>query len=215
MKLWSFSHPHEYSYARAVRAGGAWQAGEYKERRHCLVIEWIRGSDVLGDFTWPGFHSDIVITDRVGTALRAAGVPGFELRPVTIRRSRWGDRIDTALGAKSGSEEFALWDFWITQWVHLDTSLSTISWCEVDGTSNVEIIGAEEWAEGSGIEATSATTAKRPRIEGCGAFVRNVQGVFRIEELPALIFCADDVKRLLESHGFTNVVFLEVGDIIK
>jgi hypothetical protein len=214
MKLWSFSHPHEYDYARAVRVGGTWQAGEYKERRQCLVIEWLPGSDALGDFIWPGFHSDIVITDRVGAALRAAGIPGFELRPVTIRRNRWSDRVDEALGAKSGSGVPALWDFWITQWVHLDTSLSTISRCEMDGTSIVEILGAEDWEAGSGIAATSAKIAKRPRVEGCGAFVRNVQGVFRIEELPALIFCADDVKCFLESHGFTNVDFLEVGDII-
>lgn len=214
MKLWSFSHPHKYDYARAVRVGGTWQAGEYKERRRCLVIEWIRGSDVLGDFIWPGFHSDIVITDRVGAALRAAGVPGFELRPVTIRRSRWGDRIDKALEAKLGSEEVVLWDFWITQWVHLDAKLSTISRCEVDGTLDVEILGAEEWEESSEIATTSAMMAKRPRVQGCGVFVRDVRGVFRIEEIPALIFCADDVKRLLEENESTNVDFLEVGDII-
>jgi hypothetical protein len=214
MKLWSFSHPHEYSFARAVRVGGTWQSGEYKERRHRLTIEWVRGSSVLGDFSWPGFNCEIVITPRVAAVLNAAGVVGYELRPVDVKCSSWGNRISKALVSQTGVADVVLWDLWITQWVHADLGLSTLERREVDGSVDVEILGAEEWDTASGESGLDGARLKRPRVEGCGMFVRNVRGFFRIEEVPGWIFCADDVKRLLEANRFTNVDFLEVGDII-
>jgi hypothetical protein len=77
MKFWRFSDPSDYRYARAVRHGGTWQEGEPWRRAKPLAIVWLPDSDVVGDFTWPGLDTDIVITDRVGIALKQAVVTGF------------------------------------------------------------------------------------------------------------------------------------------
>jgi hypothetical protein len=45
--------------------------------------------------------------------------------------------------------------------------------------------------------------------------VPSARGIFRVEELPGCILGTDDVKRLIEEHGFTNVSFLEMGDTLE
>jgi hypothetical protein len=57
-----------------------------------------------------------------------------------------------------------------------------------------------------------------PRVKGCGYFVRRsaLMGcdIFRLEDLN-WVFCTDRVKLLIESGGFTNIRFLEMGDVIE
>ena len=65
MKLWRFADPFDYHFARAGRVGGTWQEGEYRFRRKAIVIEWEPDSDVVGDFTWPGLDTDVVVTAQV------------------------------------------------------------------------------------------------------------------------------------------------------
>jgi hypothetical protein len=44
--------------------------------------------------------------------------------------------------------------------------------------------------------------------------VRSDEGIFRVAEFPGWILCTDEVKQLIESHGFTNVSFLEMGEVL-
>ena len=57
-----------------------------------------------------------------------------------------------------------------------------------------------------------------PRSRGEGLFVRRAElgdaDIFRIREFPGPIYCTDRVKDFIEASGFTNVDFLEVGDVV-
>jgi len=57
-----------------------------------------------------------------------------------------------------------------------------------------------------------------PRVPGQGIFVRRADlgGVqlFRVEEFYLMILCTDDVKAFIEERGFSNVSFLEYGNVV-
>lgn len=216
MKLWRLSEPFDPRFARAVRVGGTWQEGEYKTRNGTLTVEWEPDSDVIGDFTWPGFDTDIVIGDRVGEVLREAGVTGFELRPVQMREnSEPAKRRSRKPRVRLPYQGPQLWDFWITAWAHADRDQSTIR--EVkrgDGSVDLELVGAQRREKTWDQQRMELVSALHPRIAGQGLFVPRMHGVFRVEEFPAWVFCSDDVKRLIEEHGFTNVSFLEMGELL-
>jgi len=55
---------------------------------------------------------------------------------------------------------------------------------------------------------------RHPRGQGQGLFVRPETGIFRIIEIPGPIFCSDDVKHLIEQNEFSNVSFLEMGEVL-
>ena len=42
-----------------------------------MIMEWERSSSVVGDFVWPGFGFEVVVTDVAAQVLQR--FPGFEL----------------------------------------------------------------------------------------------------------------------------------------
>ena len=58
-----------------------------------------------------------------------------------------------------------------------------------------------------------------PRKEGCGLFVMRSclkgRDIFRVDEDFARVLCTDKAKVVIENHNFTNVRFLEMGDVIE
>jgi hypothetical protein len=216
MKLWRFSDPLDYRFARAGRVGGTWQEGEYKARKGILTIEWEKGPDLIGDFTWVGLVTDIAISIHAEKVLLDGCVVGFESRPVQVRgkvagqRSRVGKSIEDR-----SSSKIALRDFWINQWRPMDRNLSTVEdVTQADGSHQIKLQGVQ-YVEGSW-DRNTKTLVKldHPRIPGKGLFVRDAVGVFRVEEFPAWVFCTDDVKELIEKSQLTNVSFLEMGDVL-
>lgn len=214
MKLWRFSDPSA-EYARAGRHGGTWQEGEPSRRVKPLTIEWLPDSDVVGDFTWPGLDTDIVITDRVGKALKEAGVTGFDLAPVEM--------VENSEGSKHASPQVKLpyvgpqlWDLWVTAWSKLDRERSTVEVVgkQPDGTEQYEVSGVERREAIWDQERMELVKKRHPRIEGHGLFVRAETRILRVAEFPGWILCTDDVKELIERHSFTNVSFLEMGDVL-
>lgn len=216
MKLWRFTEPIDHRFARAVRAGGTWQPGEYELRNRNLRIEWLSGSDVVGDFTWPGLDTDLVVTDRVRDFLRVAGVPGVELRAVEVQESsKRGSRRSTNPKGRWPYYGQALHDFWITAWIAMDRERSTFTEVVRDsGARHLELIGAETREDTWDPQQGMLVPFVQPRVEGRGLFVPHLSGVFRVKEFPAWMFCTDDVKAQIEQYGFTNVSFLEMGDVL-
>ncbi|MBK9259933.1 MAG: hypothetical protein IPM54_08875 [Polyangiaceae bacterium] len=220
MKIWAFHEPFDYDYARALRVGGISQPGEYQERRRPIVIEWLPDSDVVGDFTWPGFDTELVITDQVARALADRGIGGFELREVEM--------FESAKVAKMSRRRLKrprvrlpytgpkLWDLWPTAWTHADMERSTITTRQLaDGTTDYELLGIQDeestWDQENGVMHNRMI----PRIEGQGLFVPPIDGIFRVYEFPGGILCTDNVKCLIEEHRFTNVSFVEMGDVLS
>jgi hypothetical protein len=58
----------------------------------------------------------------------------------------------------------------------------------------------------------------QPRVPGKGLFVAasDVKDapIFRTEEFTRAVWCTDEVKSFIEREGFTNVDFLEYGDVV-
>ena len=217
MKLWRFSDPCDYTYARAGRVGGTWQDGEYDERRRPITVEWESGSDVVGDFTWPGLDTDVLTTDRPGGALTAAQVPGVVLRSVEmVENSEPAERRSKKPRVKLPYSGRQLWDPWVTAWTRVGRDRSTVREVErEDGTEHLEAVGVERREMTWDQQRMELVTVLQPRLEGQGLVVPATQGIFRVKEFPAWIFCTDDVKRLVEERGFTNVSFLEMGDVLE
>ena len=214
MILWRFTDPSLYDqYARAGRRG-TW-IGTPSERVPPLIIEWERDSDVVGDFTWPGFDDDIMVTDRVGRFLLDSGVKGFELKPVkmiqTAKPPKTRSRIPRIWLPYKGPK---LWDLWPTCWEVLDFVRSSLRWYKRrNGTKDFKVVGVELFYSRYSIDKGVRTVCRRKRTPGKGLFVTAKRGIFRIKECPAWIFCSNDVKELIESQKFTNVTFLEMGDM--
>lgn len=214
MKLWRFTEPFDHRFARASRVGGTWQGAEYKVRSCDILIEWEPGSDVVGDFTWPGLDTDLIVTDRVGIALR--DIPGFELRCVMMQENTGAaKRRSKKPRVQLPYQGPPLWDFWVSAWIAMNREHSAVN--EIvrdDGSCDFKILGAQRQESGWNLERMEHVSVLHPRVEGQGVFVPSTQGVFRVEEFPAWIFCTDDVKMRIEECGLTNVSFLEMGEVL-
>lgn len=216
MKLWRLSDPSDFRYARASRRG-TWE-GTPPRRVQPLVIEWEPDSEVVGDFVWPGFDTDIVIAERVGKALKEAGVTGFELAPVRmVENSEKSKRTSRRPGVKLPYAGPQLWELWVTAWAELDRKRSTVKvvGTQPDGTEQYEVSGVEGREAIWDQQRLELVKKRRPRIDGQGLFVRTEAGIFRAAEFPGWIFCTDETKELIESHDFTNVSFLEMGEVLR
>ena len=214
MKLWRFSDPSDQRYARATRRG-SWE-GNPARRVRPLIIEWEPDSDTVGDFTWPGFDSDIVITKRVGDALQKAQVSGFELAPVRMQEnSQAARRRSKKPRVKLPYAGPELWDLWVTTWANIDRDRSSaVEVARPDGSRYFEVSGVQRREVKLDQQRMDLRASLQPRVDGQGLFVPAIRGIFRLHEFPGWVFCTDDVKRLIEGHGFTNVSFLEMGDAL-
>lgn len=214
MKLWSFCDPGNYKYARASRRG-SWE-GSPSRRVKPLIIEWEPGSDLVGDFTWPGVNSEVIVKESVANVLHAADVPGFELGPVHMQENsepakRRSKKPQITL-PYSGPQ---LWELWVPVRVNIDRERTTIEEIKrKDGTVDHKLIGYQHEETSWDQLRMELIKQMHQRVEGQGLFVPTTTGIFRVEEYPGFILCTDAVKRLIEEHDFTNVSFLEMGDVI-
>lgn len=211
MKIWRFIDPNNYDFAQAGRHGGTFQEGEPWERLNPLTIEWEPGSNVVGDFVWVGLSTDIAVTDRVVVALRESEVRGFEPREVRMFEPKSALRRSRKRMVRLPYDGPPLFDLWVTQWVDMDRDRSTF---RIDDQSRVRILDVETTESDWDPVRKIRTLTRVPRIEARGLFVKSAAGIFRVREAPAWILCSDDVKRTIEDHGFTNVSFWEMGDIL-
>ena len=215
MKLYHITDPHNYDFAVASRVG-TWDG---KKRISPMVIEWEPGSDLIGDFTWPGIGSEIVITERVAHIVNSTGLDGYSLGPVVVKdhaeaRVRKLKRKKRVKFPYTGPE---LFDLSIPKvFLHADPERSSFVELppEPDGTI---IFKTEGGAKLNFNKSTGYEWKITPRTPGKGLYVKKelVEGLlfFRIRQLPGAVFCSDIFKQLAEEHNFTNILFLEYGEL--
>jgi hypothetical protein len=225
VRVYRFTDPRDERYARASRRG-AWLAGDgdvcgsctasRQQRAQPLRIVWEPGSEVVGDFTWPGFDSEAVITDRVLAELRPLG--GFEPGPIEM--------IDDPEIADRGASRVSLpyegpslFEVWVTTWVGVDRARSSVSLehaCAACGAEQWEVTGVERWNSKFDRTLQQLVRTKSERQAGSGLTVHpddlGGAGIFRVREFPAWIFCIEGVREAVQTAGFSNVSFLEMGE---
>lgn len=172
-----------------------------QERVPPLLIMWEPGSDVIGDFTWPGFNDDVVVSDRVRRALEAE-FGGVAFHPVEMLEPRLRPR---PAGARPRTQPRVavpysgppLWDLQPTNWCGVDQEASGVRVIGECATCGRVLWEAENWA--------------RPIVvDG-----RTWQGtdVFRLDAYPSGALCTERLKAFLEQQGFTNIAFELRGEI--
>ncbi len=212
IKLFHFHNPHNYYFAQAGRRGTWYPHPGPGLCRECrtsqqkrvppLILEWEPGSDQIGDFVWPGIDDEIVITERVRHALEGR-FRGFNFQPIAMwqdpklkRSQRITKRTQSRVWLPY--EGPPLWDLWVTARCHLDLRRSGVTF-----EKECSICGKKFY--------------KGPPFEERHLVVDSTswggEDIFRIEQ-SGWIFCTERMKEFIESAGFTNVSFLEDGEIL-
>jgi len=230
MRIWHFADPHDFRFADASRRG-TWapsfspgpcpECGATQQRRvPPLVIEWEPGSEIVGDFTWPGFGSEVVVTEQVLKAF-SKRFSGFEPGPVEMFEE---PDLDPEVEQKSRVwlpyQGPKLFELLTTDWVHLDPDRSSIKpskpKCSTCGSEAFELEGVEERRSRWDKVRKELVRLDTPRLPGKGVYIADCDldgtSVFRIHEQPGAVFCTDPVRDFVREGRFTNVSFLEMGE---
>lgn len=225
MKLWRLSDPRGHEFAEAGLRGTWSNANDgpcpectasRQMREKPLVLAWQPGANEVGDFTWPGLGSDIVVAGRV-LGLLQDHLSGFEAGPVEMTEDpNVSKRAKRVLLPYKGPE---LHELWVTRWVHLDPVRSSVELenrCGTCGAERWEVYGVERWDSHFDPERKQLVRVKTERLPSAGILVSETDlagdAIFRVHELPGWVFCTELVRELVEKEQFSNVSFLEMGD---
>lgn len=223
MRLWRFADPRDGRFAAAGRRG-AWTEGlgvcpscsaSRQVRAQPLLLVWEPGSDEVGDFTWPGFGSEVVAAEHVLRSLREFS--GFEAGPVEFIEEpgnpKKGKRVTLPYNGPR------LFELWVTSRVGMDRGRSSAELehvCAECGAQRWELYGVERWDSHFDQELKQLVRFKSDRLPNAGIYVEEAglggASVFRVEEFPGWIFCTDRVREVIDNEGFSNVSFLEMGE---
>lgn len=216
-RLWQPTDPRDFGFAEG-RIRGAWdesrglcKACGYNLVREIapLIITWEPGSDLVGDFTWPGSARTLVSERAADVLERFAPIVRGPVEYVDDpgRRRRKGDtRVPFPYEGPPQVEVRS------SVCVDVDLARSTIDAsppCDHCGSVYRTIHGWETRARGEIV----------PREPGNGLFVPTADlggaGVFHLHQTSGRpLYCTTEVRRAIEAEGLTNVHFAEIGDLV-
>jgi hypothetical protein len=226
MNIWLIDNPADYTnYARATQVN-MWTDLKIDAEGNIdpLIMEWEPDSDIVADFTWPALASKIVVTEVVGVALLER-FHGFKLGPVEMVQNTPLEKLQRQCqrGKKRvllPYEGPKLVNLFVTKWVNVDLKRSSLQKEVLNTTGKIRYTaeGVEEYYSRWNPETKDLSHFHNPRVPGKGVFVDNSElndaDIFHIHEIPAFIFCTDPVKVFIEDKGYSNVRFLEYGDVM-
>jgi hypothetical protein len=179
-------------------------------------LVWEPGSDLVGDFVWPGFGSEVVAAEHVFAAFESS-FTGFERGPIEMV-----EEPDLARGeprVRLPYEGPALYELWTTAWASADADRSTIRLdrrCGTCGTEFWEVDRVEHWDSVFDPGKRQLVRTRVPRDPHSGIFLRREElagaDIFRVAQFPGWMLCTDPVRELVRERRFTNVDFLEMGE---
>lgn len=188
-----------------------------------LVLEWLPGSAVIGDFSWPGggrvaVKKNVfdVIKNQCGDDVRGGAI-GMVQDP-RLERPKRPNRAKPRIWLPYDGPELIELISTYTVPLHDMTTQEVISRCTACGRERCQITGFQLKEHRWDSAKMVAVEYDRPRLEKQGVFLRrsDVTGhfVFRATGCPNWILCTDEFKHFIEEHGFTNIDFLEWGEIV-
>lgn len=241
MRFWYMARPIGHEFA-SVRIHGRWEprrtdlrlvrgpcpgcGSAWAELAPPFEVEWDPGFDNIGDFTWQRGGGGPLVVDHVARALRER-FTGFDLEPVAVRQEPQARR---QRHANRQRESQALMPYGgppllylrVAKTVPMDRARSTVSLKRKCGKCSREDwqVSGNEWisyrVESDPPRIVPIRTARMP---GQGLFVHATDlaqsHFFRVQEFwGCWVFCVDEVKQFIDHQRFTNVDFLEFGDVI-
>jgi len=232
--LWRIVQPYGTTYARCgtyshsvllnkpecARCG---RGAVYARFPRPLTLVWEPDSDVIGDFSWPsGGRTVLKRTVFDALAERFSGIAAepivMEQEPKLKRPKRITKRTKPRVWLPYQGPPLV--EMWIERTVsHLpSTTFEVQDHCEDCGRTLTRLGGVER-VHGRLIEETMDLIPERtPRILGQGLFVQGTDlvgvKIFRVEEFTQTLLCTNEVKAFVEERGFTNVAFLEYGNVV-
>lgn len=169
-----------------------------------LILEWEAGSDLVGDFTWPSLGREVmIVTDRVRQKCEELRLRHLQFDPITFHQNpklKRPTRITSRTKRRVWLpyEGALLWDMQALQWGHLDSTKSGMS---LD--RQCDQCGFRFWK----YRDPNKLVIYRNELDGAE--------IFKIHEVPSLVFCSSGVKSAFESAGFTNITFKPKGTILS
>lgn len=219
MKIWAFDNPGDRKFAYASTTGACWdKKGE--QRLQPLVIEWEPGSMLIGDFNVGSWG--VFVKREVADELLRLGVRGFEPGPVEVRENSEQSRRRAKNRVKFPYEGPPLAELWVAKWVRMDPERTTYEEERLsDGRVRKSLVGITRKETDWNRETFEYSERWIPRKPGKGLYVRRKElggcqlfAVNEFHEYPGRPWCTDDFKKLVESKGYTNVAFREIGEVI-
>lgn len=222
-KLWRLADPTDNRFARGSRRG-TWSESSglcprclrsSQERKPPLILEWEPGSTEIAEFLWPGLGDDVAAQETVAAEL-AASFSGVELGPVQMVEPEApapGPRVRLPYQGPP------LVELWFPSRIPIDRERSSVSFerCEACGHETTTLVGHERRESRFDRQTGTLKTRVVPRTPGQGICVREALlgglSVLRTHEFPAWPLCTDPVKDLVESSGYRNITFYEVGEV--
>ncbi len=158
-------------------------------------MEWMPGSDIVGDFVWCGVSFEVVTKLEIANQLKRE-FNGFEIREIEMRQER---KIKTPKNPKrvknkriflpyTGPE---LCELWITSWANLDIESSGLK--------------LEKRCKACGYDFY------KPQNSGFVLDESSWVGsdFYRIHQFSGIVLCTERVKRFIDEKEYTNVAFIE------
>ncbi len=187
-----------------------------------ILIEWSPGSDVLGEFIWPGDGRIIVkmcVFETIQArfpVVRSDTVQMMQDPKLRIPKNKKRARARIWL-PYDGPPLVELIPTYRTR-VHPKTTWELSDPCEVCGKSSKRLIGFEEKMHRWDQQKQDLVPNWKAREPGKGLFISRsaIAGypIFFVEELSTPIFCTDEFKHFIEEQGFTNIDFLNWGELV-
>lgn len=231
MKLFFMCDPQNDEYKRGIMLG-TWEeeptvCSDCRRGRATriepLIMEWEKGAQVVGDFTWPGGPEGIVVGERAVEVLGAfievqtgeVLVQGNLSRSVDGRAGRRekGRRYSERHTVSSLRE--LLLDGHRLPADRPKSSLRVAASCKTCGHIGYELVGIETRKPSWNAHTGELVFERIPRREGEGLFVPEAlvseRPVFKTVELGGAI-CTDVVRQAMQDAGLTNISFREAGE---
>ena len=206
MRIYHPKDPRDPAYASAT-IRGTWTPGRgpcpeckasTSELLAPLVVEWEPGSDVVGDFVWPGFDNVVVVSDRVRRALEEQFPCDF--RPVEMRQDPGVRRPAKQTGRTKPRVWLPyrgppLW-WWLVPLGSASLDMKASNWTYEKHCSTC---GKEHWRVP---RENRHTIVDRSSWTGHDIFTIRGAG---------WVFCTEKVRIWIAGQGFLNVAFTRDG----
>ena len=226
-KLWQMHCPPPPSeWAEADYGGEMVWPGVWDEPEPGVAgeIEWKPGSTTIGDFTWPhGFAGALHVVAKADAAKKlTANFSGATLLDVRVAPPEDGRQRSNQIPHPYDGPPLHV--LWITQLASADEKMSTYSDELTEyGFQQKVYHGVEEWdydwnADWDAPTDPGFAMVHKERKPSQGMFVPEQElagnDFVRLRQWPGAHLCTDKVRDFVIAHSFTNIIFLEVGNVI-